>query len=157
MGSDVASALRGRRRTPAALAAAGFALFAIGCDALPKQFSQKESREQAAHRWNQVRSGVKARLAADRLDAGNDLDEERMHQVGDDDADGVTAAKRETARDGVALIAKLFDFGEDTASRGLADVAMVVEDLGDGHDRDAELAGDAAHRGSGHGLGCLYR
>ena len=68
----------------------------------------------------------------------------------------MAAAQREAAGDGVALVAELFDLGEDAVARGLADVAVIVQDLRDGHDGDAELSGDPPHRGSCHGAGvCL--
>ena len=51
--------------------------------------------------------------AGDRLDARDDLDEERVHQIGNDDAEGVGAAQGEAAGDGIALVAELFDLGED--------------------------------------------
>ena len=89
--------------------------------------------------------------AGDRLDAGDDLDEEGVHQIRDDDAEGVGAAEAQAAGDGVALVAELLDFREDAGAGGLADVVVVVEHLGDGRDRDAELAGDPLHRGRVHG------
>ena len=75
-----------------------------------------------------------------------------MHQIGNDDAYRMAAAKRQAPRDGVSLIAELFDLREDAATSGLADIPVIVEDFGDRHDGDAELAGDPSHRGSGHGL-----
>ena len=102
-----------------------------------------------------ARAAQQQPVAADarhRLDARDDLDEERMHQIGDDDANGVAAAEGQTARDGVSLIAELFDLREDAIARGLADIAVVVQDFGNRHDGYAELAGDSPHRGSGHGL-----
>ena len=97
--------------------------------------------------------------ARNRLDARDDLDEERVHQIGNDDADGVAAAKGQAAGDGVALIAELFDLGEHAAARGLADVPVIVQDFGDRHDGDAELAGNPSHRGSWPWavFGFLYR
>ena len=87
------------------------------------------------------------RALRDRLEPGDDLDEERVHQIGDDDAERVGAAEREAARDGVGLVAELGDLGEHARARGMADVAAIVEDLGDGRDGHAELAGDPLHRG----------
>ena len=89
--------------------------------------------------------------ARNRLDARDDLDEERVHQIGNDDANGVAAAKCQAAGDGVALITELLDLGEHAAARGLADVPMIVQDFGNRHDGNAELAGDPSHRGSRHG------
>ena len=60
-----------------------------------------------------------AARACDRLDARDDLDEKRVHQIGDDDADGMAAAKCQAAGDGVSLIPELFDLGEHAAARGL--------------------------------------
>ncbi len=88
--------------------------------------------------------------ARHRLDAGNDLHEERMHQIRDDDAERVGAAQREAAGDRIALIAELLDLREHAGAGGLADVAAVVQHLRDGRDRHAELAGDALHRGRRH-------
>ena len=70
-----------------------------------------------------------------------------MHQVGDDDAEGVGAAEGEAAGDGVGLIAELGDFGEHASARRLADVLAIVQHLRDGRDRHPELAGDAFHGG----------
>ena len=97
-------------------------------------------------------SRPKPRDAGDRLDAGDDLDEERVHQIGDDDAERVGAAEAEAAGDGVALVAELFDLGEDAGAGRLADVGVVVQHLRDGRDRDAELAGDPLHRGRVHAV-----
>jgi hypothetical protein len=88
--------------------------------------------------------------AGHRLDAGDDLDEERVHQVGDDDAEGVGAAKAEAAGNRVTLVAEFFDLGEDAGAGGLADVGAIVEHLGDGGDGDTELAGDPLHGGRVH-------
>ena len=88
-----------------------------------------------------------AARAGDRLEAGDDLDEERVHQIGNDDAERVGAAEREAARDGVGLVAELGDLGEDAGAGRVADVVAVVEHLRDGRDRHAELAGDPLHRG----------
>ncbi len=90
--------------------------------------------------------------ARHRLNARDDLDEKRMHEIGNDDADGVTAAKRQAAGDGISLVAELLDLGEHAAASGRADVPVVVQDFGNGHHGHAELAGDPSHRGSGHGL-----
>ena len=90
-----------------------------------------------------------AARARDRLEAGDDLDEERVHQVGNDDAEGVGAAKREAAGDGVHLVAELGHLRQHAGARRVADVVAIVEDLGDGGDRHAELAGDPFHRGRG--------
>ena len=54
-----------------------------------------------------------AARAGDRLDARDDLDEERVHQIGNDDAERVGAAEAEAAGHGVALVAELLDLGED--------------------------------------------
>ncbi len=97
-----------------------------------------------------------AARAGDRLEAGDDLDEERVHQVRDDDAERVGAAQGEAARDGVGLVAELGDLGEDAGAGGVADVVAVVEDLGDGRDGHAELAGDPLHRGASMPCPCLF-
>ena len=89
--------------------------------------------------------------AGNRLDAGDDLDEKRVHQIGNDDADRVAAAEGQAARDGVALVADLLDLGEHAIARGVTDIPVIVQDLGDGHDGNAELAGNPPHRGSRHG------
>jgi hypothetical protein len=52
---------------------------------------------------------AEASHAGDRLDAGDDLHEEGVHQIGNDDAERVGAAEAQAARHGVALIAELFD------------------------------------------------
>jgi hypothetical protein len=75
-----------------------------------------------------------------------------MHQVRDDDAEGVGPPQGETARDGVGLVAEFFDLGEHAGAGLIADVLAIVEDLGDGRDGHAELAGDALHRRSGRHL-----
>ena len=95
--------------------------------------------------------------ARHRLDAGDDFHEEGVHQVGDDDAEGVGAAQAEAAGDGVALVAELVHLGEHAGARGLADVVVVVEHLRDRGDRDAELAGDALHGGRVHGVPARQR
>ena len=56
-----------------------------------------------------------AARARHRFEAGDDLDEERVHQIGDDDAEGVRAAEGQAARDRVGLVAELGDFGETRA------------------------------------------
>ena len=88
-----------------------------------------------------------AAVARDRLDTRDDLDEERVHQVRNDDAERAGAAEREAAGDGVGLVAELGDLGEHARAGGIADVAAVVQDFGDRGDRDAQLVGDALHRG----------
>jgi hypothetical protein len=90
-----------------------------------------------------------------RLHAGNDLDEKRVHQVRDDDADRGRAAEREAAGDRVGAIAELLDLGEHARARLGADVVVVVDHLRDGRDGHAQLAGNPLHR-RGHGatVGC---
>jgi hypothetical protein len=70
-----------------------------------------------------------------------------VHQVGDDDAEGVGAAEREASGDGVGLITEFGDLREDAGAGGMADVRAVVEHLGHRGDRDPELPGDAFHGG----------
>ena len=59
------------------------------------------------------------------------------------------AAKGEASGDGVGLVAKLGDLGEDPGAGGVADILAIVEDLRDGRDGHAELGGDPLHRGRG--------
>src|SRR5687767_15968156 len=73
-----------------------------------------------------------------------------MHQIRDHDADGVAAAQGQAAGYRVALIPDLLDLGEHAVAGRLADIRVVVQDLGDGHHGDAELAGNPPHRGPGH-------
>ncbi len=98
--------------------------------------------------------------AGHRLDAGDDLDEEGVHQIGDHDAERVGAAQAEAAGDGVALVAELLHLGEHPRAGGVADVVVVVEHLRDRGDRHPELHGDALHGGRVHGVHAqetLYR
>ena len=88
-----------------------------------------------------------AARARDRFEAGDDLDEEGVHQIGDDDAERVRAAEGKAAGDGVGLIAEFGDFGEYAGAGGVADVLAVVQDLRDGGDRHPQLAGDPFHGG----------
>ena len=81
---------------------------------------------------------------------GDDLDEERVHQIRDDHAERVGPPQREAAGDGVGPVAKLLDLGEHPLSRGVADIGMVVEDLGNRGDGHAEFGGDPFHRGGRH-------
>ena len=90
-----------------------------------------------------------AALREDRFDGGDDLDEERMHQIGDDDAEGLRPAKGQAARDRVGAVAQLLHFLQDTRARDRPDVGLIVQDFGDGGDRDPELQGDPLHR-KGH-------
>ena len=96
-----------------------------------------------------------AARAGDRLESGHDLDEERVHQIGNDDAERVRAPQREAARDGVGLVAKFGNLGEDPGAGRVADVLAIVEDLGDGRDRHAEFSGDPLHRGRGDAMARL--
>ena len=99
-----------------------------------------------------ARAAQEQRVAArrdDRLEAGDDLHEEGMHQIRDDDAERVRAAQREASCDGVGAVSELLDFLEHTGARRGPDVGLIVEDLRDGGDGDAELGGDSLHR-EGH-------
>ena len=70
-----------------------------------------------------------------------------MHQIGDHDPERVRAPERETARDGIRLVAELRDLREHARAGRVADVVAVVQHLRNGRDRHAELAGDAFHCG----------
>jgi hypothetical protein len=97
--------------------------------------------------------------AGHRLDAGDDLNEEGVHEIGNHDPERVRPAQAEAARHGVALVAELLHLGEHTRAGGVADVVVVVEHLRDRGNRDPELHGDALHGGRVHGIHekTLYR
>ena len=61
-----------------------------------------------------------ALFARHRLDPRHDLDEERVHQIGNDDAEGMGAPERQRSGDGVGAIAELLHFGQNPGrgSRG---------------------------------------
>jgi hypothetical protein len=88
--------------------------------------------------------------AGDRLDARDDFHEKRVHQIGNDDAEGVGAAEGEAAGNRVALIPELLHLREDAGAGGFTDVVVVVQHLRDGRNRHAQLAGNPLHRGLVH-------
>ena len=79
------------------------------------------------------------------LDRRHDLDEEGVHQVGDDDAERVGTAQRQAARDGVGTVAELLDLGEHALAHLVPDVAAIVEHLRDSRHRHSESGGDVSH------------
>ena len=85
--------------------------------------------------------------ARDRFEAGDDLDEERVHQVGNDHAEGMGAPKRQAPGDGIGPIAKLLDARQHARAGGRPDVGVVIQDFGDRRDGNPELRRDAFHRG----------
>ena len=91
-----------------------------------------------------------AACADDRVDPGDDLHEERVHQVRDDDAERVRAPQREAAGDRVGPVAELLDARHHPRAGRVADVGLAVDDLGDGRDRHAQIGGDPFHGSRGH-------
>ena len=89
--------------------------------------------------------------ACDRFEAGDDLDEERVHQVGDDHAEGMGAPERQAPGDGIGPIAKFLDARQHARAGGRPDVGVVIQDFGDRRDGNPELRRDAFHRGHAGG------
>ena len=83
------------------------------------------------------------------LEGGDNLREEGVPDIGDDDAEDVTAANGEVASGNVGGIAEGFDGGEDAVLGCGPDAVPVgfVEDKGDGGDGNAGAAGDIADVG----------
>ena len=79
------------------------------------------------------------------LDRCHDLDEEGVHEVGDEDAEGVRTAQRQAARNGVGTVAELLDLGEHALAHLFPDVTAIVEHLGDSRHRHPESGGDVSH------------
>jgi hypothetical protein len=86
--------------------------------------------------------GLEAAAARFVVECRGDLCEERIEQVGDDDADEAGAPAREIAGEEIGRVAELRDDLEDARAGLGADVGLAVEDAGDGAERDVGDAGD---------------
>ncbi|CCH75347.1 hypothetical protein BN11_650020 [Nostocoides australiense Ben110] len=85
---------------------------------------------------------VHSELERARLGDGDDLAEERVLQTVDDDADGVVAARRETACRGVRTVSEVVDRALDSGRGPGPDIGRSVDDAGHGLDGDACGLGD---------------
>ena len=66
-------------------------------------------------------------------------------EIGDDHPERVGATQREAAGDRVGTVAEL-DFGEHALASGVADIGVMIENLGDRGDGHAQFSGDPFHR-----------
>ena len=92
--------------------------------------------------------GNQQAVALDAQRAGKALGhfgEERMHQIGNHQADGERAAGNQGASRQVRLVVQLLHSLEHALPGFIADVLVIPEDLRDGHDGNAEIPGDVLH------------
>ena len=79
-------------------------------------------------------------------EAADDLCEERVGQVGDDDADGVAFLLLESASELIGVIAHVVDGALHTGARGVGHPVGAVDDGGDGGDGDVASLRDVVER-----------
>ncbi len=60
------------------------------------------------------------------------------------DGEGIAPAADQAAREDIRVVAQFFDRGLNAAARGFADLALVIDDAGDGLDRHLRVFGDIA-------------
>ncbi len=94
---------------------------------------------------------VHARGGRCRPGAARDVDEQRVAQVGEHEAEHAGPTGGQRARDAVGAVAELGHGALDALARGRGDPARVVEDVRDGAGGDARTPRHLAHRGPGGG------